>query len=60
MYTVFVHNIPDSMYPKQLFHLFQNFGIVKDVFIPSKKRKQSGSRFGFVRYDCPVAAKMAI
>ncbi|KAL7190509.1 hypothetical protein ACSBR2_022730 [Camellia fascicularis] len=60
MHTVFIDNIPDSMYQKQLFHLFTNFGIVKDVFIPSKRRKSSGSRFGFVRYDCSVAAEMAI
>ncbi|KAL7242302.1 hypothetical protein ACSBR1_014798 [Camellia fascicularis] len=60
MHNVFVDNIPESMSPKHLFHLFTNFGIVKDVFISSKRRKTSGSIFGFVRNDCPVAAEMAI
>ncbi|KAF5933854.1 hypothetical protein HYC85_030025 [Camellia sinensis] len=60
MYTVFIDNIPDSMSPKHLFYLFTNLGIVKDVFIPSKRRKTLGSRFDFARCDCPVAAEMAI
>ncbi|KAL7180892.1 hypothetical protein ACSBR1_039868 [Camellia fascicularis] len=47
------------MDPKSLFGLFSKFGIVKDVFIPMKRRKATRSRFGFVRYDCPVAAEMA-
>ncbi|KAL7229196.1 hypothetical protein ACSBR2_007820 [Camellia fascicularis] len=33
---------------------------VNDAFIPSKRRKATGSRFGFVRYDCKVAAEMAV
>ncbi|CAL5343198.1 unnamed protein product [Camellia sinensis] len=60
LFTVFVDNIPDSMNPKSLFQLFAKFGIVKDVFIPKKRRKITGSRFGFVRYDCSVAAEMAV
>ncbi|KAL7172447.1 hypothetical protein ACSBR2_032023 [Camellia fascicularis] len=49
------------MDPKGLFNLFNNFGIVKDAFIPKKKRrKTTQSRFGFVRYDCVVAAQIAI
>ncbi|XP_028093770.1 serine/arginine-rich splicing factor 2-like [Camellia sinensis] len=58
--TIFVDNIPDSMDPKGLFNLFQKFGLVKDVFIPGKRRKASKSRFGFVRYDCEVTARVAI
>ncbi|KAL7185021.1 hypothetical protein ACSBR2_027043 [Camellia fascicularis] len=30
-----------------------------NVFISNKRRKLSRSRFGFVRFDCPVATKMA-
>ncbi|KAL7228990.1 hypothetical protein ACSBR2_007647 [Camellia fascicularis] len=45
---------------KSLFKLFTKFGIVKDVFIPSKRRKVTNSRFGFVRFDCHVAADVAI
>ncbi|GMP79593.1 hypothetical protein CsSME_00035079 [Camellia sinensis var. sinensis] len=45
---------------KSLFKFFTKFGIVKDVFIPSKRRVVSHSRFGFVRFDCNVAADIAI
>ncbi|GMP53418.1 hypothetical protein CsSME_00018873 [Camellia sinensis var. sinensis] len=48
------------MNPKGLFSLFSKFGVVKDVFIPTKRRKATRSRFGFVRFDCPVAAGVAI
>ncbi|KAL7171408.1 hypothetical protein ACSBR2_036125 [Camellia fascicularis] len=60
MHTLFVDNIPESMDPKGLFNLFNKFGIVKDAFIPNKRRKATQSRFEFVRYDCMVAAQLAI
>lgn len=60
MYTLFVDKIPESMDPKGLYSIFNNFRVVKDVYIAYKKRKQSRSRFGFVRYDCPIVAQMAI
>ncbi|KAL7248447.1 hypothetical protein ACSBR2_003222 [Camellia fascicularis] len=60
IHTVFVDDIPVSMSPKGLFAMFTNFGVVKDVFIPNKRRKATQSRFGFVRFDCPVAAEVAI
>ncbi|XP_028061432.1 uncharacterized protein LOC114264892 [Camellia sinensis] len=60
LYTIFVDELPDSMTPRSLFTLFNNFGVVKDAFIPAKRRKATGSRFGFVRYDCNVAAEMAV
>ncbi|KAL7207714.1 hypothetical protein ACSBR1_029627 [Camellia fascicularis] len=56
LYIVFVDDIPDSMSPKGLFTIFTNFGIVKDVFKPNKRRKATQSRFGFVRYDCRIVA----
>ncbi|CAL5404544.1 unnamed protein product [Camellia sinensis] len=58
--TIFIDNIPESMDPQGLFQLFRKFGLVKDVFIPGKRRKASNSRFGFVRYNCEVAARVAI
>ncbi|GMP41887.1 hypothetical protein CsSME_00011832 [Camellia sinensis var. sinensis] len=58
--TIFVDNIPESMDPKGLFTLLCKFGIVKDVFIPGKRRQATRSRFGFVRYNCEVAAEIAI
>ncbi|KAL7204776.1 hypothetical protein ACSBR2_017813 [Camellia fascicularis] len=59
MYTLFVDNLPDSMEPRSMFDLFIKFGVVKDVFIPQKRRKTTNTRFGFVRFDCPVAASIA-
>ncbi|KAL7164650.1 hypothetical protein ACSBR2_040531 [Camellia fascicularis] len=58
--TVFVDNLPKSMVPKSLFTLFSSYGVEKDVFVSNKRRKAIGSRFGFVRYDCQIAAKVAV
>ncbi|KAL7215258.1 hypothetical protein ACSBR1_027427 [Camellia fascicularis] len=60
MHTIFADEIPESMNPKELYVMFSNFGVVKDVYIPDKRRKATKSRFRFVRYDCPVAAGIAI
>ncbi|KAL7222744.1 hypothetical protein ACSBR1_024446 [Camellia fascicularis] len=60
LFTIFVDNLPQSMNPKELYSLFMKFGVVKDVFIPSKTRKTTRSRFGFVRFDCPVTVEVAI
>ncbi|KAL7198244.1 hypothetical protein ACSBR2_020700 [Camellia fascicularis] len=48
------------MNAKSLFKLFTKFGIVQDVFIPSKRRKKINSRFGFVRFDYHVALDITI
>lgn len=42
-----------------LCRLFSKYGIVKDANILEKKSKR-GSKFGFVKYDCLIAAEMAI
>ncbi|KAL7234026.1 hypothetical protein ACSBR1_017596 [Camellia fascicularis] len=47
------------MVPRKLHGLFNKFGVVKDVFIPHKRRKATNTRFGFVRYDCSIAADVA-
>ncbi|XP_028051730.1 serine/arginine-rich splicing factor 8-like [Camellia sinensis] len=60
LFTIFVDEITDSMDPKRLFTLFSKFGIVKDVFIPAKRRQVTSSWFEFVRYDCKVAADMSV
>lgn len=39
---------------------FSDYGIVRDAFIPNKRGKNSGSRFGFVRFKCPVSAEVGI
>ncbi|XP_028060480.1 serine/threonine-protein phosphatase PP1-like [Camellia sinensis] len=59
-FTVFVDNLPHSLDLKGLFKLFTKFGIVKDVFIPQKRRKATNTRFGFMRFDCSVAASIAV
>ncbi|KAL7218203.1 hypothetical protein ACSBR2_011474 [Camellia fascicularis] len=60
LFSVFVDNLPFNMDPRALFKLFTNFGIVRDVFIPQKRRKATNSRFGFVRFDFLVAANVAV
>ncbi|KAL7165260.1 hypothetical protein ACSBR2_041030 [Camellia fascicularis] len=59
-FTVFADNIPNSVNPKGVYNLFSKFGLVKNVFIPQKRRKLTNTRFGFVRFDCPMAAKVAV
>ncbi|XP_028076006.1 serine/arginine-rich splicing factor SC35-like [Camellia sinensis] len=60
LFTIFVDNILEVMDPKSLFGLFSKFGMVKDVFLPMKRRKATGSRFGFVRYNCLVVVEMVV
>ncbi|XP_028062257.1 polyadenylate-binding protein 3-like [Camellia sinensis] len=60
LFTIFVDNLPQSMDVRSLFKLFTKFGIVKDAYIPFKRRVATNSRFGFVRFDCSVAADIAI
>ncbi|KAH7844730.1 hypothetical protein Vadar_031086 [Vaccinium darrowii] len=58
--TLFIDNLADKVDPFCLRKKFTNFGVVRDVFIPNKRRKNSRRRFGFVRFDCPVSADVAI
>ncbi|KAI8525690.1 hypothetical protein RHMOL_Rhmol13G0248900 [Rhododendron molle] len=59
-FTLFVDNIPESKDLKWFWWAFNKFGVVRDAFIPYKRSKRTGNKFGFVRYDCHVAAGMAI
>ncbi|KAL7257798.1 hypothetical protein ACSBR1_003997 [Camellia fascicularis] len=59
-FTVFVDNIPSVMDAKALYKLFTKFGIVKDAYIPFKRRKVTNSRFGFVRCDSRISTSVAI
>ncbi|KAL7230649.1 hypothetical protein ACSBR2_009012 [Camellia fascicularis] len=47
------------MAPRNLYDPFTKFGVVKDVFVPQKRRKSTNTRFGFVRYDCSITATVA-
>ncbi|KAG5560446.1 hypothetical protein RHGRI_003682 [Rhododendron griersonianum] len=57
--TLFVDNIPNHNDQIWLQRTFNKFGVVKDAFIPKKRSQRTGSKFGFVRYDCPVSADVA-
>ncbi|XP_028118826.1 serine/arginine-rich splicing factor 8-like [Camellia sinensis] len=59
LFTLFVDNLPEAMHPKSMYTLFTKFGVVRDVFIPNKRRSVTKTRFGFVRFDCPIAAQIA-
>ncbi|KAL7240508.1 hypothetical protein ACSBR2_006205 [Camellia fascicularis] len=59
LFTLFVDNLPEVMNPKSMYTLFTKFGVVRDVFIPNKRRAATKIRLGFVRFDCPVAAQIA-
>ncbi|KAL7205989.1 hypothetical protein ACSBR2_018824 [Camellia fascicularis] len=60
VFTIFVDDIPNSVNPKRLHNLFTKFDVVKDVFIPNKRRWITNNRFDFVRFDCKVAANVAV
>lgn len=48
------------MNSKIMVDIFRKFGVVKDVYIPLKRRKVRNTRFAFARYDCEVAAEVAV
>ncbi|KAH7858014.1 hypothetical protein Vadar_019018 [Vaccinium darrowii] len=58
--TLFIDNLPEEVDLGWLRKYFNKFGFVKDVYIPAKRSKRTGSKFGFVQYDCHVAAGVAI
>ncbi|KAL7188418.1 hypothetical protein ACSBR1_038297 [Camellia fascicularis] len=60
LFTIFVDAIPSSMNSKMVFDIFRKLGVVKDVYILQKRRKVRNTRFAFVRYDCEVAAEIAV
>lgn len=60
MFTLFVDNIPEERVQTWLQRTFNKFGVVKDAFIPRKRSKRTGNKFGFVRYNCHVSAGMAV
>ncbi|KAI8534970.1 hypothetical protein RHMOL_Rhmol10G0138600 [Rhododendron molle] len=61
LFTLFVDNLPEDEDPLSWFRQFFNqFGAVKDAFIPAKRSRVSDRRFGFIRYNCATAANVAI
>ncbi|KAK9272742.1 hypothetical protein L1049_003119 [Liquidambar formosana] len=59
LYTVFVDNLPDEMDAPWLRNIFSWCGVVKDSFILNKRRSNSNSRFGFIRYETIREARAA-
>ncbi|XVF09640.1 hypothetical protein REPUB_Repub07fG0111500 [Reevesia pubescens] len=57
--TVFVNNLPPSVYRRWVWHIFLHHGKVVDVFIP-KKRNVNGRCFGFVRFASKEDAGRAV
>ncbi|KAH7854609.1 hypothetical protein Vadar_015905 [Vaccinium darrowii] len=60
LHTLFVDNLTVDVGIDEIRELFNKFGVVRDVFIPLKRSKVTGNKFGFVRYDCRVSAEVAI
>lgn len=60
MFTLFVDNLPELVSLSWLKKMFNDYGVVKDAFIPEKRSKISGRKFGFVRYNCSISAEVAI
>ncbi|KAH7833078.1 hypothetical protein Vadar_002941 [Vaccinium darrowii] len=60
MFTLFVDNLPELVSLSWLKNMFNNYGVVKDAFIPEKRSKISERKFGFARYNCSISAEVAI
>lgn len=58
--TLFLDNIPDNKDHLWLHQTFNKFGLVKDAFIPNRRSKRTGHKFGFVRYASREAARVAV
>ncbi|GAB2283353.1 hypothetical protein Dimus_017869 [Dionaea muscipula] len=56
MITLFVEDLPDVMDQNAMFKLFTKFRVARHVYLP-RKRSKTWKRFGFVRFDCKVAAE---
>ncbi|KAF7123710.1 hypothetical protein RHSIM_Rhsim12G0132400 [Rhododendron simsii] len=56
-----VDNLPENASHDWLTRMFNDYGVVKEVFIiPAKRSRASGNKLGLVRYDCHVSADIAI
>ncbi|KAH7834714.1 hypothetical protein Vadar_018880 [Vaccinium darrowii] len=60
IFTLFIDNLPEDVSHSWLKKLFSNYGVVIDAFIPEKRSKVTGRKFGFIRYNCSISAEVAI
>lgn len=58
--TIFVDNLPFHIRKIWLYNLFSRFGIIRDLFIPTKRSKITGKNFAFVRFSRVEDAEAAI
>lgn len=58
--TVFVDNLPFDVGQIWFKKFYGKFGFVIDSFIPFKRSRRNGQRFGFVRFLNKEAANLAI
>lgn len=60
LFTIYVDNLPNSVGIPWLRKFFGNFGSVVEAYLPNKRSRKSGNRFGFIRYDSSRDADFAI
>ncbi|CAM8943985.1 unnamed protein product [Rhodiola kirilowii] len=60
LYSIFIDNIPLGRDERWVRALFSKDGKAMDVFIPTRGRRATNSRFGFVRYKTMGEAKASI
>lgn len=59
-FSVFVQNIPEKLDQHGLKGIFRKAGIVKDVYIPTRRGKTTGRRYGFLRFGSLEEAAKSI
>ncbi|KAH7848104.1 hypothetical protein Vadar_033833 [Vaccinium darrowii] len=57
IFTLFIDNLPEDVSHSWLKKLFSNYGVVIAAFIPEKRSKVTGRKFGFIRYNCSISAE---
>lgn len=60
LFTLFVDNLPEDVGINWFRKFFNQYGVVKDAYIPIKRSKITNRRFGFVRYNCATSIEVAI
>ncbi|KAH7848929.1 hypothetical protein Vadar_010470 [Vaccinium darrowii] len=58
--SLFVDFLPEDVGASWFRSLFSKYGVVNDSFIPMKRSKSSGCKFGFVRFARRQDAEIAI
>ncbi|KAH7836254.1 hypothetical protein Vadar_034071 [Vaccinium darrowii] len=60
LHTVYIDNLPNGVGLPWFRKFFSNFGSVKDAYLPIKRSKRTGNRFGFIRFDSIIGADCAM